>query len=103
MSACRPSPTANIRRSFWHFDFYGMLDSVSVEKSDHGIQFQGIQTQMKVLKGHRQDRFSPNHPMMEHFKFVKAHTKQTPKMCIPSPTVMHFRLEPGAVASHCLS
>ena len=26
------------RRSFWHYDFYGMLDGVSVEWSDHGIQ-----------------------------------------------------------------
>src|SRR5205823_13953401 len=39
-----------------------------------------------------------NHPMLEHFKFLKAHAKVTPKMTIPSPTVMHFRLEPGAVA-----
>ena len=36
--------------------------------------------------------------MLEHFKFLKAHTKVTPKMCIPAPTVMHFRLEPGAVS-----
>ena len=36
--------------------------------------------------------------MVEHFKFLKAHTKVTPKMTIPSPSVMHFRLEPGAVA-----
>ena len=38
------------RRSFWHYDFYGMLDGVDVVKADHGIQFQGMQTQMKVLK-----------------------------------------------------
>jgi 5-methyltetrahydropteroyltriglutamate--homocysteine methyltransferase len=36
--------------------------------------------------------------MLEHFKFLKAHTKVTPKMTIPSPSVMHFRLEPGAVS-----
>jgi 5-methyltetrahydropteroyltriglutamate--homocysteine methyltransferase len=29
---------------------------------------------------------------------VKTHTKVVPKMCIPAPTVLHFRLEPGAVA-----
>ena len=38
-----------------------------------------------------------NHPMIEHFKFLKANTKVTPKMTIPSPAVMHFRLEPDAV------
>ena len=30
--------------------------------------------------------------MLEHFRFLKAHTKVTPKMCIPAPPVMHFRL-----------
>jgi 5-methyltetrahydropteroyltriglutamate--homocysteine methyltransferase len=29
---------------------------------------------------------------------VKDHTKVMPKMCIPAPTVLHFRLEPGAVS-----
>ena len=32
--------------------------------------------------------------MLEHFKFLKGHTKVMPKMTIPSPGVMHFRLEP---------
>jgi 5-methyltetrahydropteroyltriglutamate--homocysteine methyltransferase len=30
--------------------------------------------------------------MLEHFRFVKAHTRVMPKMCIPAPPVMHFRL-----------
>jgi 5-methyltetrahydropteroyltriglutamate--homocysteine methyltransferase len=42
--------------------------------------------------------FSDSHPMLEHFKFLKAHTKVVPKMTIPAPSVMHFRLEPGAVS-----
>ena len=29
--------------------------------------------------------------MIEHFKFLKAHTRQTPKMTIPSPSAVHFR------------
>ena len=32
------------RRSWWHFDFFGMLDGVEVYDTDHGIQFQGVQT-----------------------------------------------------------
>ena len=27
------------RRSWWHFDFYGMLDNVEIYELDHGIQF----------------------------------------------------------------
>jgi 5-methyltetrahydropteroyltriglutamate--homocysteine methyltransferase len=29
--------------------------------------------------------------MIEHFKFVASHTRQTPKMTIPSPSAVHFR------------
>ena len=31
------------------------------------------------------------HPMIEHFKFLDANTRVTPKMTIPSPTLLHFR------------
>jgi 5-methyltetrahydropteroyltriglutamate--homocysteine methyltransferase len=85
------------RRSWWHFDFFGMLEGVSIYELDHGIQFQGVQTKPRSIKVEGKIGFG-KHPMIEHFKFLKSHTKVTPKMCIPSPTVMHFRLEPGAVA-----
>src|SRR6185437_5803477 len=84
------------RRMFWHFDFYGGLDGVEIYELDHGIQFQGVQTKPKSIRVKGKIDFS-NHPMLEHFTFVKNHTKVTPKMCIPSPTVMHFRLEPNSV------
>jgi 5-methyltetrahydropteroyltriglutamate--homocysteine methyltransferase len=84
------------RRMFWHFDFYGGLDGVEIYELDHGIQFQGVQTKPKSIRVKSKIGFS-NHPMLEHFTFVKNHTKVMPKMCIPAPTVMHFRLEPGSV------
>jgi 5-methyltetrahydropteroyltriglutamate--homocysteine methyltransferase len=84
------------RRSWWHFDFFGMLDGVEIYELDHGIQFQGVQTKPRSIRVKGKIGFS-NHPMLEHFKFLKAHTRVMPKMCIPSPTVLHFRLEPGAV------
>jgi 5-methyltetrahydropteroyltriglutamate--homocysteine methyltransferase len=84
------------RRSWWHFDFYGMLDGVEIYELDHGIQFQGVQTKPRSIRVKGKIGFA-SHPMLEHFMFLKAHTKVTPKMCIPAPTVMHFRLEPGAV------
>jgi 5-methyltetrahydropteroyltriglutamate--homocysteine methyltransferase len=85
------------RRAWWHFDFFSMLDGVELYELDHGIQFQGVQTKMQSIKVTGKIGFS-NHPMLEHFKFLKAHTMVTPKMTIPAPSVMHFRLEPGAVA-----
>jgi len=84
------------RRSWWHFDFYGMLDGVEIIELDHGIQFQGVQTRPRTPRITGRLGFS-NHPMLEHFKFLKAHTRVTPKMCIPSPATLHFRLEPDAI------
>jgi 5-methyltetrahydropteroyltriglutamate--homocysteine methyltransferase len=86
------------RRSWWHFDFYGMLDGVEIYELDHGIQFQGVQTKPRSIRITGKLGFS-THPMLEHFKFLKAHTRAMPKMCIPSPATLHFRLEPNAVAS----
>jgi 5-methyltetrahydropteroyltriglutamate--homocysteine methyltransferase len=86
------------RRSWWHFDFYGMLDGVEIYEADHGIQFQGVQTKARSVRITGKLGFS-RHPMLEHFKFLKAHTRVMPKMCIPSPATLHFRLEPNAVAS----
>jgi methionine synthase II (cobalamin-independent) len=85
------------RRSWWHYDFFGMLDGVDVREGDHGIQFQGVVTKAHVLRVNGKIDFS-NHPMVEHFKFLKAHTKVMPKMTIPAPSVMHFRLDPDAVS-----
>jgi len=84
------------RRAWWHYDFYSMLDNASLEELDHGIQFQGIQTKAQTIRIKGPLSFS-SHPFLEHFKFVKDHTTQTPKMTIPAPTVLHFRLEPDAV------
>ena len=85
------------RRSWWHFDFYGMMDNVEIYELDHGIQFQGVQTKPRSIKVTGKIGFS-SHPMIEHFKFLKQHTKETPKMCIPAPSTFHFRLEPNAVS-----
>jgi 5-methyltetrahydropteroyltriglutamate--homocysteine methyltransferase len=79
------------RRSWWHFDFLGMLDGVDLFESDSGIQFRGVQTKAQSLRIKGKLGFS-NHPMLEHFKFLKAHTKVMPKMTIPAPPVLHFRL-----------
>jgi 5-methyltetrahydropteroyltriglutamate--homocysteine methyltransferase len=84
------------RRSWWHFDFFDLLDGVEIRELDHGIQFHGVQTRHRTPRITGKLGFS-NHPMLEHFKFLKAHTRVVPKMCIPSPAILHFRLEPDAV------
>jgi len=84
------------RRSWWHFDFFDMLDGVEIVEVDHGIQFHGVQTKHRTPRITGKLGFS-GHPMLDHFKFLKAHTRVTPKMTIPSPAILHFRLEPEAI------
>ena len=80
------------RRSWWHFDFMGMLDGLDiVEKAGGGIQFHGVHTkQLSPVIRERLD-FPSDHPMLQHFKFVAANTKVTPKISIPGPSAIHFR------------
>jgi len=78
------------RRSWWHFDFFRCLDGVILYTADHGIQFHGVQTKAHALKIDGRLGFS-GHPMLEHFKFLKAHTRVMPKTTIPAPSTLHFR------------
>jgi 5-methyltetrahydropteroyltriglutamate--homocysteine methyltransferase len=78
------------RRAFWHLDFMEGLGGVESYQAEHGIKFQGGETKPKGLKV-TSKLTAKAHPMVEHFNFLKAHTKETPKMIIPSPTVLHYR------------
>jgi len=78
------------RRSFWHLDFFSGLNGVEVCEAAQGIQFKGGQTKAKGLKV--TGKITPgSHYMLDHWKFVAAHTNRTPKAMIPSPSVLHFR------------
>ncbi len=96
----RLATDGEFRRSWWHFDFFGMLDGVDVVELDHGIQFQGVQTKPRGLRITDTIGFPADHPMLEHFRYLKPLAEQAglvPKFSIPAPTVLHFRLERDAV------
>jgi 5-methyltetrahydropteroyltriglutamate--homocysteine methyltransferase len=78
------------RRSWWHYDFLGGLDGVKMVPVEHGIQFAGVTTKAEAPRVMGKIGFS-DHPFIEHFKFLKAHTKKTPKMTIPGPSMLHYR------------
>ena len=78
------------RRSWWHFDFLAKLDGVEQYEADRGIQFQGVVTTARAIRVVGKVDFT-NRPFIEHFKFLKAHTRRMPKMTIPAPPVLHFR------------
>ena len=82
------------RRSFWHYDFMGMLTGVELEERNEGVQFAGVKLRpiFPTIKGKLD--FPDNHPMLEHFRFVAANTSATPKISIPGPSCCHFRTAP---------
>jgi methionine synthase II (cobalamin-independent) len=78
------------RRSWWHLDFLWGLDGIDKHVMDAGVAFAGVNTRNEGVKIAGKINFS-SHPMIEHFKFVAAHTKRTPKITIPSPSALYGR------------
>jgi 5-methyltetrahydropteroyltriglutamate--homocysteine methyltransferase len=78
------------RRSWWHLDFLWGLDGIEKHVMDSGIAFAAVNTRNEGLKVAGKIGYS-GHPMIEHFKFVAAHTKRTPKITIPAPSAAYGR------------
>jgi 5-methyltetrahydropteroyltriglutamate--homocysteine methyltransferase len=78
------------RRSWWHLDFLWGLDGVEKHVMDSGVAFAAVTTRNEGVKITGKLGFS-NHPMIEHFKLVAAHTKRTPKITIPAPSAIYGR------------
>jgi 5-methyltetrahydropteroyltriglutamate--homocysteine methyltransferase len=81
------------RRGLWHMDF--VCDFANVEQTAGiPIKFHSEQGEIEwsppgvKITG----KLSRPHPIfVEDFKFLKATTTATPKITIPSPSVLHFR------------
>jgi len=78
------------RRSWWHLDFLWGLDGVERHVMNTGIAFAAVTTRNEGVRVTGKLGFS-GHPMLEHFKFLKAHTQRTPKMTIPAPSALYGR------------
>jgi 5-methyltetrahydropteroyltriglutamate--homocysteine methyltransferase len=85
------------RRAFWNYDFLGALDGVEAYLGERKIKFQGKQPKPMMLRVIGKLGSFSSHPMIEHFKYLAAHTTRTPKMTIPSPSSLHFRYGRSAV------
>lgn len=79
------------RRAYWHFDFLEEFEEVESVSGDSGMNFKGGVGVPKALRVTGRIGFSPKHPMIDHFRFLKAHTTRTPKMTIPGPSMLHYR------------
>ncbi len=81
------------RRISWNYDFLEWLDNVKSYVGERKIKFASTGPQprpilLRVIG--KLGGYKP-HPMIEHFKFLKSHTRQTAKVTIPSPSSLHFR------------
>jgi 5-methyltetrahydropteroyltriglutamate--homocysteine methyltransferase len=84
------------RRAWWHFDFFGGLDGVEITEADSGMAFQSNAPAPHAVEVRDRIGFPKDHPMLQHFAFLRDHTTALPKQCIPSPTVLHFRMASSA-------
>jgi 5-methyltetrahydropteroyltriglutamate--homocysteine methyltransferase len=87
------------RRISWNYDFLENLDNVESYAGERKIKFAATGPQprpilLRVIG--KLGGYKP-HPMIEHFKFLKAHAGATPKLTIPSPSSLHFRYGRDAV------
>ena len=79
------------RRSWWHLDFLWGLDGVEKHVMDQGIAFAAVTTRSEGVKVTGKLGMAGPHAMVEHFKFVAAHTTQMPKITIPAPSAIYGR------------
>jgi len=85
------------RRAFWNYDFLGALPGVEAYLGERKIKFQGLNPKPMMLRVNGKLGTFSGHPMLEHFRFTKAHARVVPKMTIPSPSSLHFRYGREAV------
>jgi 5-methyltetrahydropteroyltriglutamate--homocysteine methyltransferase len=81
-----------LRRDYWHLDFLTQIDGVVFEEGhmplkwhrDDGVELEWVPPEVKMT-----NRLKRTHPIqVKDFEFLKSATKKTPKVCIPSPSMM---------------
>jgi 5-methyltetrahydropteroyltriglutamate--homocysteine methyltransferase len=89
------------RRDWWHLDFLGLLDGVTLKEND-GPKFkvagQSEQPPIATVTG----KIGCSRPIMaDHFAFLKSVVGpgSTPKMTIPSPSMLHLRGGRAAIST----
>jgi len=91
------------RRNLWHADFLSQFQGIKVvegllpesarhfQNPDADVQRSPTQFVVTGKLGH------PRGIETDNFKFLAGVTKQAPKQCIPSPSLVHFRTGRGGV------
>jgi 5-methyltetrahydropteroyltriglutamate--homocysteine methyltransferase len=86
------------RRSWWHLDFLWGLNGVERYAMGRGMAFAGTETRAEGARVVGKLDFW-GHPMLEHFRFIKARTSCMPKMTIPAPSALYGRVGRDAISA----
>src|SRR5690242_4451640 len=95
------------RRTIWHADFLRQIDGVSVKEGiadGEGVarRFQsgGQEIDRSPTRFYTTGQLRRSHGIeTDNFKYLASVTSRTPKLCIPSPTILHMRGGRDAVDS----
>ena len=82
------------RRSSWHMDFIYQLGGISRAHDDLKVQFRNPEGTIEFTPAalHVDGKISLEHPIFaDDFDFLKSVTSNTPKLTIPSPSMVHYR------------
>lgn len=84
------------RRSWWHLDFMWGLDGVEKRVLETGYKFNGLETRAETATLTGKIDFS-NHPMLEHYKFLKSISGDdiVARQTIPAPAQFLAELQRG--------
>jgi 5-methyltetrahydropteroyltriglutamate--homocysteine methyltransferase len=90
----RVATDGEFRRTLWHVDFLSSFANVAVVAGKIKVKFHTHEgdverTPSTLAVTGRLAR--PRPIFVDHFKFLKAVSRATPKLTIPSPAILHFR------------
>jgi len=83
------------RRTYFHIDFLEKLDGVNVTYGDFKTAFRkddGTEVGFRPPTMHVIEKIRHARPIQsDDFGFLQAAVTRTPKVCIPAPSMLHFR------------
>jgi 5-methyltetrahydropteroyltriglutamate--homocysteine methyltransferase len=89
------------RRAIFHVDFLKRIHGVTVSASEYKVKFRGqgkeIDFSPPVLGVAERLRRPDGGVAIDDFRFLNSVTSRTAKLCIPSPSMLHFRGGRGSV------
>jgi 5-methyltetrahydropteroyltriglutamate--homocysteine methyltransferase len=89
------------RRAIFHVDFLKRIHGVSVSAAKYTVKFRGDNKEIDFappVLGVSERLVRPSGGVaVEDFRFLAATTQRTAKLCIPSPSMLHFRGGRGSV------